>query len=522
MTGCRKLIAPALAVLAALAAFPEALFPVGGGEVFTPFFSITLNREPYISMVELAEAYHIGIDYDPVTLTMTLSRGTQSLSATHLSRTVEFNETRVNIAFPARMIRGAMYVPVDTILPLVSRMIQTGLAWNAGKSGIVSPQTISAITGIVLEERAQGTLIRVSLSKPLKYRAELTDRKWLILTFPDGTISPNIGFSSPPVGMVLDSRYLQRETDVQLSFRISDDFEKYDISQSENSDDMLVSIRRKRPVPAAKPVNTPAKVIEQATKTDVSKPGDSFFTEDSWRIDTVIIDPGHGGRDSGAIGPKGTKEKNVVLAVSKELKRLFDERGELNAVMTRSNDSFISLYQRAKIAKRNNGKLFVSIHANASRNREAHGVEVFFLSAAKTADARSVAERENAVVTYEEDPSYSRRMLDENGLLNEIQKDMASNVFLKESQDLCSVLLDTTVPATRQFNRGVKQAGFYVLAGTQPAMPSILFEIGFISHPNEERMLNRVSHQKRLARAIYDAVIAFKDRHERGLFSRSE
>ena len=147
---------------------------------------------------------------------------------------------------------------------------------------------------------------------------------------------------------------------------------------------------------------------------------------------------------------------------------------------------------------------------------------MFFLSAAKTADARNVAERENASVSFEENPAASRRMLNEKGLLNEIQNDMASNVYLKESQDMCTLLLDHTIPVTRQTNRGVKQAGFYVLAGTQAAMPSILFEIGFISHPEEERMLNRVSYQKRLAQSIYDSIITFKERHERGLFSKSE
>jgi len=99
---------------------------------------------------------------------------------------------------------------------------------------------------------------------------------------------------------------------------------------------------------------------------------------------------------------------------------------------------------------------------------------------------------------------------------------MASNVFLKESQDLCGVLLDNVFKTTRQTNRGVKQAGFYVLAGTRTAMPSVLFEIGFISNPEEEKMLNRISYQKRLAQAIYDSIIKFKERHERGLFSRSE
>lgn len=493
----------------------------GEDAVFTPFFTITLSKEPYISMVELAEAFRFGISYDPITLTMTLSRGTQRISVSHLSRKALFNDSSTDLAFPARLIRGAMYVPVNSFLPLLSRMMQTSLSWDGSKNGIVSPRTLSTITNVVLEERAQGTLVRISLAAPLQYKAELNEHNWLTLTLADGALSPCIGFSSPPVGMVLDSRYLQREGEAQISFRISDDLDKYDISRATNTRDLLISIRRKRPAALNLP-NTPAKAIEKAMGTSTVNTEDSYLAEDNWRIDTVIIDPGHGGKDSGAVGPKGTMEKDTVLAVAKELKRLFDERRELDAILTRSNDTFISLYQRANIAKRNNGKLFVSIHANASRSHEATGMEVFFLSAAKTADARSVAERENASVSFEDNPAASRRMLNEKGLLNEIQNDMASNVFLKESQDMCTVLLDTTIPVTRQTNRGVKQAGFYVLAGTQAAMPSILFEIGFISNPDEERMLNRVSYQKRLAQSIYDSIITFKERHERGLFSKSE
>jgi N-acetylmuramoyl-L-alanine amidase len=472
-------------------------------------------------MVDLAETYRIDVSYDPVTLTMSLSRVTQRISVSNLSATLKFNNSLLNLGSPARLIRGAMYVPAQTFLPILSRMLRTTLSWDAGKNGIISPAVASAVTNITFEERAQGTLIRILLTEPLTYRHELSQYNWLSIVFPGGSLSRSIGFSAPPSGMVLDSRFIQRQGEVQLSFRIAEDMESYNISKAEDSDDLLISLRRKRPLASTTRPNTSPRAIEDAIDSIVPKPVVPTFNEDEWRIDTVVIDPGHGGKDSGALGPKGTKEKDVVLAVAKELNKLCTERGELDAVMTRTGDTFVSLYQRAVIAKRSNGKLFVSIHSNASKSRDARGMEVFFLSAAKTEDARMVAERENASVSYEDNPAASRRMLNESSLLNDIERDMASNVFLKESQDMCSVLIDTTVPVTRQDNRGIKQAGFYVLAGTLPSMPSILFEIGFISNPEEERMLNRISYQKRLAQAMYDAIIKFKSRHERGLFSGS-
>lgn len=513
---------PAAAFFAVLTLFPGRSARTAPEGDFFPFYAITLNGVPCISMVELAESFRVDITYDPVTLTMTLSKGTQRLSASNLSRVARFNDASVPLGQPARLVRGAMYVPVPGILPLFSRLTGTTLTWDESRNGIIIPSHGYTVRAVTIEERAQGTLIRISLADSLAFSAEMTDRNWLTLTLAKGSLSPSTGISIPPKGMVLDSRFVQRTGDVQLSFRLDDSMGQYDISRPAGGNDLLVSIRKKRETAAAKPPDTPVKAIENLAGSPGTKQDAPFFNEDLWRIDTVIIDAGHGGKDSGAIGPKGTKEKDVVLAVAQELKKLIDERDELDAVMTRDSDTFITLYQRANIARRAEGKLFVSIHANASPNRTARGMEVFFLSAAKTDDAKRVAERENASVEMEDNPAASRRMLSGNGLLDEIEHDMATNVYLKESQDLCSVLLETTVPVTRQTNRGVKQAGFYVLAGTLSAMPSILFEVGFISNPEEETMLGRISYQKRLAQAIYDAIITFKVRHERGLFTKSE
>lgn len=490
-------------------------------EELVPFTPVTLDRMPYLSLVDLAESYHLGLMYDPVTLTMTVSRGAQRISVANLSTTARFNRELVRLGRPARLIRGAMYVPATTFLPVLSRMLHTTLSWDSRRNGVITPGFMSTITGVSLEERAQGTLIRISLGADLKYRYEAGRYNWLTITFEGGVLARSLGISVPPEGMVIDSRFTQREDEAQLSFRITGDMESYDVSRASDTGDILIALRKRRPSTAAGRQATPGGTVDDVIESVVPKPVEPTFDENEWRIDTVIIDPGHGGRDSGAVGPKGTKEKDIVLAISKELKKLFDERGEVNAVMTRSDDVFVGLYQRATAAKRSNGKLFVSVHANASKNRTARGMEVFFLSAAKTDDARMVEDRENAAVAYEDNPSASRKMLNGSNLLSDIERDMASNVFLKESQDLCSILLDSAIPATRQENRGVKQAGFYVLAGTLAAMPSILFEVGFISNPEEERMLNRISYQKRIAQSIYDAVMKFKSRHERGLFTRS-
>jgi N-acetylmuramoyl-L-alanine amidase len=499
-------------------------------ENFAPFSFVTLDNTPYISLVDIGETYHVKIAYDPVTLGMTLSKGAKTITFYNLSKTVKVNDSPVNLTLPARLIRGAMYVPASATLPLLSEMLGISLNWDSKKKGIVSVGGRNSILGVSLDDRTQGTLIRISLSDSLLFSNEMAEYNWLTIFFADGAFSRSIGPGVPAAGMVLDSRFTQRDEGVQLSFHLSDDMESYDISRAEDSPDILVSIRKKRTPGARNLFPNLMSGIENVVDSlspkldgETSPPSAlSLSDERLWSINTVIIDPGHGGRDSGALGPGGTKEKDVVLAVAKELKKLVDERQEIKAVMTRNDDSFVGLYQRAALAKKANGKLFISIHANAGQSREAEGVEIFFLSAARTEDARYVAQRENESVKYEDNPGMYRKLINDAGTVNDIQNDMASNVFLKESQDLCTVLLENVFKTTRQSNRGVKQAGFYVLAGTRTAMPSVLFEIGFISNPEEEKMLNRISYQKRIAQAIYDSIIKFKERHERGLFSRSD
>ena len=238
-----------------------------------------------------------------------------------------------------------------------------------------------------------------------------------------------------------------------------------------------------------------------------------------WIIDTVVIDPGHGGKDGGAVGPGGTKEKDIVLKIAKELKKIIGERKEIKAILTRDRDVFVPLKQRSEIAYNANGKLFISIHANAHPKKGVSGMEAYFLSAAKTESAQRVADLENASIKFEDNPEYYYSNAD---ILTKIRREMASNVYLKESQNICTLLLNNATSATKLSNRGVKQAGFYVMLGTQAIMPSVLFEIGYISNPNEEKILRRVSYQKRLAEAMYDAIIEFKKRAERDLISRGD
>ena len=227
-----------------------------------------------------------------------------------------------------------------------------------------------------------------------------------------------------------------------------------------------------------------------------------------WAFDVIVIDPGHGGKDPGAIGKKGTREKTIVLQVAKRLKPLLEKRLNVKVVMTRDKDVFVPLSKRGKIANAAGGKLFLSLHCNAARNKRARGIETYFLAPARRERALEVALSENSVIQYEETTAEYPDLTDEGYILTA----MAQSHFMKESEALASVVQDETSRTLNLPNRGVDQAGFYVLIGA--SMPAILFEMGFLSNAKEEMLLRSAQFQQQLVEAICQSVEEFVNRRQ--------
>lgn len=214
------------------------------------------------------------------------------------------------------------------------------------------------------------------------------------------------------------------------------------------------------------------------------------------RATVVVIDPGHGGADFGASGEAGVLEKDVVLRVSERIGRRLVERG-FDVVFTRETDDFISLAERTDIANRARGDLFLSIHANSAANVKAEGPETYFLSIkASDAEAMRVAMVENQVFRLEgtsPDDSY---------IVGSILGDLIRTEYLRISSEVAADIQRNL--ASLGVNRGVKQAPFVVLGGVN--MPAALVELGFLTHPDEERRLGQRKHQATMADAIAVAV----------------
>ncbi len=221
-----------------------------------------------------------------------------------------------------------------------------------------------------------------------------------------------------------------------------------------------------------------------------------------WALDLVVIDPGHGGKDPGAVGATGLKEKDVTLDVGLRLNQVLQKKN-IKTVMTRSDDTFIALSDRTSIANKASGKLFISLHCNSAKQRKAKGMETYFLAPSKTERAMQVALLENEAIRFEDTQDRYRELTEESYIL----MTMTQATFTQESELLAGMVQETVSKKAGSKDRGVDQAGFYVLIGA--SMPAILFEIAFISNREEEKKLKDKKFRQKIAEEIGGAILKF-------------
>jgi N-acetylmuramoyl-L-alanine amidase len=274
-------------------------------------------------------------------------------------------------------------------------------------------------------------------------------------------------------------------------------------SPSSSSSSSSSSLRRKksRSSAAAAAPDTADLRPETRPETREARPtaaGDRSLTRAlGLKIGKIVIDAGHGGHDTGTIGPDGLCEKDLVLDVAKRLGRLLDTRLGAEVVYTRQDDTFIPLETRTAIANRERADLFISIHANSSRDSDARGVETYYLNFTSSPEALEVAARENAV---------SEKSIHE---LQDLVKKIALKDKIDESREFAGDVQESlygglALNNAGVRNRGIKKAPFIVLIGAN--MPSILAEISFVSNPTDERKLETSEHRQRIAESLYRGV----------------
>jgi len=261
----------------------------------------------------------------------------------------------------------------------------------------------------------------------------------------------------------------------------------------------LVEPADRAPAPQME-VSSPGRAV---TPSDIAYPARRTSSGDrsmvrvlGLKVNRIVIDPGHGGHDTGTIGPTGLREKDLVLDVSMRLGALIEERMGSQVVYTRSDDRFIPLEERTAIANASQADLFLSIHANSSPLRTASGVETYYLNFTTSKEALEVAARENA--------ESSMTINDLEGLLQKIALKDKVDESREFAQRIQNALCAYSMKSARNRDRGIRKAPFVVLIGA--SMPSVLAEIGFVSNAQDERLLKRPETRQKIAEALYKGL----------------
>ncbi|MCH8305557.1 MAG: N-acetylmuramoyl-L-alanine amidase [Candidatus Marinimicrobia bacterium] len=408
----------------------------------------------------------------------------------------------LHLPVPVMPSDNDILIPFNAFMTILDAVMPENLTYDDDLKTLEIKTALVNITGVSIQRKSNGTLIKISTTRefPLdSYRAWINrDLGWLYLTIVNG-ISDSISIISAPTnGAVVKVVPVQMEESTQLSFKLKGEVENPEIYQTTNPHQIVISLR------------TPERITRKQVEDDLLR------NSERWLIDTIVLDAGHGGKDPGSISASGLKEKDVVLDIVKRIGKLIEKKLKVNVVYTREEDVYVSLEERGKIANRNEGKLFISIHLNSfPKNRNVRGFEVYILRPGKTASAIEVAERENSVLRF--DDKSSAEKFEKQATEKLILASLTQAAFMSESEDLSGMLEKELKKKISSPSRGVKQAGFYVLVGA--SMPHAYIEAGFISNRIEEKNFRSSKYKQKFAEAVYEGVRKFKHKYEQLILS---
>ncbi len=500
MTNMRRHLCFALIISAALLAAPA------GARAKTVKVAISGTTEKisafedreitFLSFSGIADIIGGVVDWEIVGHQITYAKDTNRFVFVIGSPFFKRNDSLFNMTYPAEFSDGLLYIPAETFIPFLNQVFHQNITWNRDSETLRIDSEYFNVTDLAISPKANGLLVEIFLTAAMSYDVYVTEGNWVNVSIRNGKL--NI----PRIESRRDSRYMyqlkthqQNETG-QVSFRLKRKVDKWTHRLEDNPPRIQISFAD---------VNFD---LEPSDTTPKIGPDE--------KIDVIVIDPGHGGSHYGAIGQKGTREKDIALDIAKELAKLIRKDKQFKVVMTRDRDKTVTLQERADKANEAQGDLFISIHANSSLKKHVRGWNVFFLASAKNDSARAVAQFENSA--FFKDQMGSKPDIDENNgssyddPILTIINEMIMTEFQAESHDFAMMMDREFRRKVKVTARGVDQAGFYVL--NMVFAPSVLVEAGFISNQTEEKLLKDSKYQQSVAEAIYDAIKRFKAKYE--------
>ena len=444
----------------------------------------------YISAKDLAHSFTSKLYENTERKKLVLYIACRKIKISGNSSYIMIDDKPYQMAQITRVESNDLYVPAEDFLGILKATILPGINFDSRKEFLDIDIIRFNITGLHIDVKSNGTIIRLTTKKPFSERnisSFINKHGWYYLTVAGAmvdTTTINAGLSR---GVVRQIESDQIEKTAQVAFKLRKEVISHEWYQSLDPNEIVITLR------------TPLGKVDEYIE-DV---------KERWRLDTVVLDAGHGGKDPGSQGKYGTKEKDVVLDITKRVGRLLEKNTGIKVVYTRDEDVWVPIIDRTKMANDANGKLFVSVHANSNKNRKIQGFETYLLRPGKSEDAIEVASRENSVIKFEEKTGQYDNLTGE----NLIMATMAQSMFMKESEDLAAIIQMELDKRLNTPNRGVKQAGFYVLIGA--SMPNVLVEVGYLSNPEEEKKLKQEAHKQRIAESIYEGIKHFKYSREK-------
>jgi len=461
------LITPLLFAAAALAGLP----------------TVTHEGREYIELARAAAVLKTRLEATPESPQALLRPSGHVVTVTRNWSRILVDDTPMLLDAPARVREGVWLVPETFVAQVLSR-VQSVTA--SSTSTAQAPRAAATATPVRLDElrfRSYPSFTRIVLetSAPLTARVESSagkEARIRLVSLSADTRTEDIGD-----GFIEQARLERTGSDAIL--RVVFEGIGGEVKTSALADPHRLVLDFLRPLDTA----------PSPDRRDAIGP-----------LRVIVLDAGHGGHDTGAVGPAGLQEKDLVLDVTRRVARLVEDKLNVKVVLSRDGDHFVPLRDRTSFANKERADLFVSIHANAHREAAADGVETYFLSSEATdSTARQVAAAENGVIQLEQPAGRGTGQVD---IVKAILWDLAQSEFQVESSRLAEVVHDSMTQTLRISNRGVKQAGFYVLGGA--AMPAILLEIGFVTNPREERKLKDTKYRDEIARAIASGLAEYK------------
>ncbi|MCX7834656.1 MAG: N-acetylmuramoyl-L-alanine amidase [bacterium] len=466
----------------------------------------TSNKRDLIDMVSFSKALEYATQVDSNGNWLTVKTNPQLMFKVN-NPFVRYGTKIIQLKTAVQKDFDVYWVPLDWTISFFQSISIEKMEYDSRQSLLTVQPTKAVWSGVTLSKISE-TEAQIVLHVPRGPTVKYTVKDSLVMfeVFGATTQSKNFKIKASP-GFIANNKLILDKQPHLLHLKFQSKIEKI---ESIDARTFKVILTPKTLGQDSKTMITP-ELATPSPPTDkgATKEGlQSLSVKDAqkkWLIDCIVIDAGHGGHDPGAIGNK-LREKDITLDIALRLKKILSKEKTLKIVMTRETDIFIPLQDRTKIANRENGKLFLSIHVNSAKNKKARGIETYFLSPARTEKALEVAEFENQVIRLEQDTSAYQKLTDENFIL----LTMAQSQFIRESQDLAFLVQRTAVKRLGLEDRGVDQAGFYVLVGA--SMPAILFETAFISNSQDAKVLRSEAGRQAYAEALAKAILEFCNR----------